>query len=215
MRAWRGLPRDLPDFSPATTLTNSRIDVVAASGYGSSGTCARRTRIYLSMCRFRLTTTAPMRTVCRSAGSHRVGLVRCPLQSRRMARTAWGRSRRAASGVLLALPVPGGHEPSPAVNLAMIFCSGSSVRHRLLCTCHCVRGPPTSGTSANVLPNGSWYIGRLRGGRLRASGRRSIPVVTDRGCDRRRCTTTSLVRGVDAIADGSGTRRHTRASGES
>src|SRR4051812_441939 len=31
MRAWRGVPRDLPDFSPAATLTNARLEIVGAS----------------------------------------------------------------------------------------------------------------------------------------------------------------------------------------
>src|SRR5579862_6894534 len=61
-------------------------------------------------------------------------------------------------GVLPALLVPGGHVPSSDVSPATIFCCGLFVRQRLRCTCHWVSDPPTSGTCANVLPNGSMYI---------------------------------------------------------
>ena len=64
-------------------------------------------------------------------------------------------------GVEPAFCDPGGHKPSPPAKPPTTFCSGSlglSTRQRLLCTCHCVSGPPTSGASVKRAPNGSMYI---------------------------------------------------------
>src|SRR5258708_13353748 len=70
---------------------------------------------------------------------------------------ALGTTHTCSIGVLPAFDDPGGHVPLIAVNPDTVFCVGSSVRHRSLCTCHCVSAPPTSGASLKRLLNGSMY----------------------------------------------------------
>src|SRR5262245_7521872 len=60
---------------------------------------------------------------------------------------------------------PGGHLPLTPVIDDTTFCNGSlglSARQRSSCTCHWVSGPPTSGTSAKLLPGGNEYIAAAR-----------------------------------------------------